>query len=161
MKKLLYMLLAISIAMSMATVAIAAKLAKNPVMVEPLEEPYIDPLTHQQRVWLGALEWCESKGVHTAVNPNDKDNTPSYYSFQFKPGTFRGYGEKYGLIEIGLANDEIMEQMKSYEITYKIMEQMILDTDITAKQWRYQLFPGCTAKLGTPPRLSTQSVDKK
>lgn len=122
--------------------------------VEPEQVP--PPLlTHEQEVWLHALQWCESHGNGEAINKVDKDGTPSYYWYQFKPGTFRGYGEKYLLIEIGKTDEEIMELMKNYELTYSIMERMVADPTITAKQWRYSLFPGCTAKLGTPPRVST------
>lgn len=116
---------------------------------EPIK---VEIITHRQKVWLGALEWCESRGVGEAINKVDKDGTPSYYWLQFKPGTFRGYGEKYGLIEKGKSTEQIMELMKSYELTIAIMENMIADPTITDKQWRYSLFPGCTAKLGTPPR---------
>ena len=122
------------------------------------EVEVVDILTHPQRIWLGALEWCESHGVVTAINPKDKDNTPSYYSFQFKPGTFRGYGEKYGLIEIGKTDAEIKELMKNYKLTVLIMEQMILDKDIKPIVWRNSLFPGCTAKLGTPPKTDISTV---
>jgi len=146
----------IPLAISVGTFTILMK-----KQVEPLKTETIDPLTHEQRVWLGALEWCESRGKTGAVKPKDRDNTPSYYSFQFKPGTFVQYGEKYGLIQPELKEGEIMELMKNYTITYKIMERMVLDTDITNKQWRNQLFPECVAKLGTPPRLSTESIDKK
>lgn len=113
-----------------------------------------DPLSHQQRVWMGALEWCESHGTDV-TNPNDKDNTPSYYWFQFKPGTFRTYGEKYGLIPKGKTDAQIMKLMKNYDLTAKIMEQMILDKTISAKTWSKSLFPGCIKKLGLPPKTPT------
>lgn len=105
-------------------------------------------ITHKQMVWLYALEWCESNGEVTAVNGNDTDGTPSYYSYQFKPGTFRGYGEKYGVIEKGLAHDVLMEKLKSHELQRKIVENMIIDPTVV---WTTQ-FPGCVRKLGLPPR---------
>lgn len=128
---------------------IPIKAATYTAVVESVPKP---TLTHRQKVWLGALEWCECKGVGTAINQVDKDGTPSYYWFQFKPGTFRGYGEQYGLIEKGKTDAEIMELMKNYELTYAIMEQMVLDENISNKQWRYSLFPDCVAKNGPPPR---------
>lgn len=123
---------------------------------EPVEVVQVDPLTHRQRVWLGALEWCESQGHTSAVNPNDNDGTPSYYSFQFKPGTYRGFGERYGLVAENLTEKEILAQMTDYKLTVAIMERMLTDKSISTKEWRRQ-FPGCIAKLGLPPDLSTHS----
>lgn len=143
-------------AVALAVTLLIAKTAESDVAPTLPKEVWIDPLTHQQRIWLGALEWCESRGNVQAINKVDKDGTPSYYSHQFKPGTFRFYGEKYGLVPKGKTDADIMELMKNYELTVKIMEQMILDQSISAHEWRYSLFPGCTAKLGTPPRLSTK-----
>lgn len=150
----------------LAVTGLAVLLLTRHAESETAEEPpspvkaWVDPLSHAQRVWLGALEWCESKGNGEAINKVDRDGTPSYYWYQFKPGTFRGFAEKYGLIEKGKTDAEIAVLMKSYELTNAMMEQMILDPTITAKTWRYQLFPGCTEKLGTPPRLSTKTIDK-
>ena len=77
----------------------------------------------------------------------DKDGTPSYYSFQFKPGTFRGYGEQYGVIKKGLTQAELMELLKSYELQKEIVGYMILDPGIN---WLQQ-FPDCVRKNGLPP----------
>jgi hypothetical protein len=109
--------------------------------------PAPDPLTHAQEVWLGALEWCESRGVKTAVNKVDRDGTPSYYSFQFKPSTFALYGSKYKLIFVGNSASDIMELMEDYDLTRKIMTSMIQDPGIN---WEHQ-FPDCVRKLGRPP----------
>lgn len=138
-----------AIILSLATARVLEGRAIPVAEAEPVK---VEIITHRQKVWLGALEWCESQGHGDAINKVDKDGTPSYYWLQFKPGTFRGYGEKYLLIEKGKSDEEIMELMKNYELTIDIMEHMIADPEITAKQWRYSLFPGCTAKLGTPPR---------
>lgn len=102
-----------------------------------------DPLSYQQRAWLGALTWCESGGKPTAVNPNDLDNTPSYGILQFKPATFYGYAKLYGI-----------DSSKGYmdaDTQLAIVEQMILRGDV---KWSQQ-FPACTKKLGTPPKIST------
>ena len=115
----------------------------KPVVIEPVK-PLI---SHQQETWIRALEWCESNGVETSINKVDKDGTPSYYSFQFKPGTFRYYGEKYGTQEKGLTYAEIMENMKSYEAQKIIVEKMIFDKEV---KWRNE-FPDCVRKLGLPP----------
>lgn len=105
-------------------------------------------LSHQQDVWRSVLEWCESRGNHEAINAVDLDGTPSYYSFQFKPGTFRGYGEQYGVIKKGLTQTELMEALKSYELQKKIVGYMILDPKIN---W-HQQFPACVRMHGLPPR---------
>ncbi len=105
-------------------------------------------LTARQRAWLGALEWCESRGDGTAVNWADRDGTPSFYWFQFKPATFKAYGEKYGLIPTGLTLGGTMLEMESYATTQKIVVTMISDTDV---KWS-QEFPACVKKLGTPPK---------
>lgn len=105
-------------------------------------------LSHRQQVWLGALEWCESRGIQTAINEIDLDGTPSYYSFQFKPDTFKMYGEKYSVIEKGKSREEIMELLKEYDLQKQIVENMILDPNI---RWERQ-FPWCVKKLGRPPK---------
>ena len=122
------------------------KVALEVVKVAEAEKP---KPTHQQQVWISVLEWCESKGVTTAVNKVDRDGTPSYYSFQFKPGTFRYYGELYGVIPVGLTEAELMEKLKSYELQHSIVEQMVLNRDKI--QWTKQ-FPDCVKKYGLPPR---------
>lgn len=109
-------------------------------------------ITHAQDIWISALEWCESQGNLKAINPDDKDHTPSYYSFQFKPGTFRLFGELYGIIEKGKTNEQIMELIKEHSIQREIVENMVNDKSITSNQWKYRLFPGCVKKLGLPPK---------
>lgn len=111
-------------------------------------EPQGPVLTHKQEVWRYVLEWCECRGNHEAINQVDRDGTPSYYAFQFKPGTFRGYGEQYGVIPKGLTEAELMEQLKSYELQREIVGYMILDPKIN---W-YQQFPDCVRKHGLPPK---------
>lgn len=105
-------------------------------------------LTHQQEVWLGALEWCESRGENSAINPKDKDGTPSYYNFQFKPSTLRYFGEKYGLIDKDVSQETLMELLKRYDIQRGILERMLSDETVN---WRQQ-FPDCVSRLGLPPK---------
>ena len=104
-------------------------------------------ISHRQTVWIYALEWCESRGVESAINQKDKDNTPSYYSFQFKPGTFQYYGEKYGVVE-KQKMEETMETMKNRDLQEKIVEGMMFDKEVV---WRHE-FPDCVKKLGLPPK---------
>lgn len=95
-------------------------------------------LSHQQEVWLHALEWCESRGVNTAINPKDKDGTPSYYAFQFKPKTFELFAEKYG----------VSGKLSDYEAQKQIVSNMIKDKSV---KWEQQ-FPDCVRRLGRPPQ---------
>lgn len=111
-------------------------------------EPKKPMLTHEQEVWLYTLEWCESRGIKTAVNPEDRDGTPSYYSFQFKPATFLNYGIKYGIIPATTSPAELKEKLKSYDDQRAIVTQMILDKSV---DW-YQQFPDCVRKNGVPPK---------
>lgn len=106
-------------------------------------------LTHQQEVWRSALEWCESNGVKNAINSEDKDGTPSYYSWQFKPSTFQALGIKYGVLPKTTTAKEISELIKDYQLQRDIVGYMILDK---STRWGQQ-FPHCTKhKIGNPPR---------
>lgn len=110
-------------------------------------------LTSRQLLWKAKLELCESGGNPKAVNPNDLDNTPSYYSFQFKPDTFRGYAIQYGLLPNDLEYEDYFNWMADYDLQSEIVTRMIGDKGIPDNVWRYTLFPGCTAINGTPPRI--------
>lgn len=105
-----------------------------------------DSLSHQQKVWLGALEWCESKGIPASVNPNDVDNTPSYYSFQFKPSTFKYYGEKYGVIKSGFSDKALAEKLKDHSLQQEIVANMLNDKSVNMRKQ----FPACVRSLGLP-----------
>jgi hypothetical protein len=108
-----------------------------------------DPaLTHEQEVWLHALEWCESRGVKTAINPKDLDGTPSYYSFQFKPSTFKLYGVKYGIFSRLISDERITEMLSDYRLQKRIVSLMMQDEKVN---WRRE-FPDCVRKLGFPPK---------
>ena len=113
-------------------------------------EPVRYQPTHQQVVWRYVLEWCESRGVQSAVNPNDLDNTPSYYSFQWKPSTFQGYALKYGILKLEqvATKEQIMEEMKNYDTQVLILNEMIGERENI--NWRHE-FPDCVSKYGLPP----------
>lgn len=99
-------------------------------------------LTHQQEIWVAALEWCESKGKNGAINPKDRDGTPSYGGFQFKPSTLEYYADMYG-VEMGTTTMD-------YEVQYATVVQMVLHRDEI--NW-HQQFPDCTKnKIGLPPK---------
>lgn len=137
----------IAIAMGAAAIgAIALMIPGKSVMVE--YHQIAGELPHRQEAWVHALEWCESRAKNEAINPEDKDGTPSYYNWQFKPETFRALAEKYGIIEKGLDNSRIMELLKDYELQHKTINAMV--TDGKNQNWE-QLFPACVARLGRPP----------
>ena len=141
--KLLIGLLAISLASSL----IIGFMAEADVSREtPEAEVQKKELSHRQKAWLGALEWCESRGNPEAVNKKDRDGTPSYGILQFKPSTFKYYGERYGIgeqLELGFSPDGYMNP-DGQEF---IVEQMIIRGDV---DWNQQ-FPDCVKKLGKPP----------
>jgi len=145
--------IAFALVILLALWAFAPKEAKSDVEIATttpavVEEPVGPVLSHRQEVWRYVLEWCESRAVHTAINEVDKDGTASYYAFQFKPGTFRYYGELYGVIPKGLDQAALMEALKSYELQKEIVGYMILDPSVN---W-YQQFPDCVRKYGLPPK---------
>lgn len=109
-------------------------------------------ISHQQKVWIFALEFCESKGKGIeAINPKDLDNTPSYYHFQWKPSTFKSYAIKYKLLRNDLEYEDYFNWMSDYDLQYKIVSRMVNDKNITPHIWRNVLFPGCIKRLGLPP----------
>jgi len=113
----------------------------------------IEPvLSHQQEVYLHALEWCESRGIQTAVNPKDRDGTPSYYSFQFKPDTFKWLVVKYEILNKEDVNtlEKVKKNMANYELQKLIVKHMLFDSTI---KWENK-FPDCVnKKIGRPPKV--------
>lgn len=109
--------------------------------------PHIDPpapvptLSHEQIVWSYALEWCESHGQAGAINPKDRDGTPSYGAFQFKPSTFVYYADMFGVATSSGYMD--------YESQRKVLEAMLLNEKKI--DWDQQ-FPDCVKHhVGQPP----------
>lgn len=99
-----------------------------------LGEAYATP---EQSEWIDLLERCESSGDPKAVNPKDLDGTPSYGSFQFKPGTFRMYKARYG------TEGNMMDRTAQREIVVR----MLGDKRV---RWGTE-FPDCVSKIGLPP----------
>lgn len=121
--------------------AIAAPLE---IIEVPARRPKLSAAANE---WIDSLQWCESRDDPTQINEVDRDGTPSYYAFQFKPGTFRLFGEAYGVIEKDLPEGEIMELMKDTDIQRAIVGFMVLDP---TTNWEQQ-FPDCVRRLGRPP----------
>ncbi len=99
--------------------------------------------------WVKAMARCESWGNPLAVNEKDLDGTPSYGLYQFKPGTFRHYVRKYGLFdwEKWTAKDW-KSAIWNGEYQETVFRKMIIDSEVDLRRE----FPGCTRKLGLPPR---------
>lgn len=110
----------------------------------------INPVSHAQSVYIEALEWCESRGNTDAINKVDRDGTPSYYSWQWKPATFAHYAIKYGVLPKGAPADQVNRAMHNYTLELKVVEEMVLDAKNI--NWR-QEFPDCTKKIGYPPAV--------
>ena len=120
--------------------------AHNDPQVETVSS-YETQLKHRRQIWKNALEWCESRGIKEVINPKDRDGTPSWYSAQFKPTTFLNYGIKYKLIPTSTTEIQVMELMKDYDLTWKIIDNMIDDPKVV---WKYE-FPDCVTKFVGPP----------
>lgn len=134
----------------LATAAVALLIFLYPALAKSgrteAVEVQSDPLSHEQRAWIGALNWCESRGVDAAVNKVDRDGTPSYGRFQFKPGTFAAYAKQY---DIATTTKGVMDG----DVQQQILEHMVLDASITPAEWSKSLFPDCIQRhIGLPPK---------
>ena len=113
-------------------------------------EVTISEIEHRRETWISALEWCESRGKNSALNPEDRDGTPSYSNFQWKPSTFLYFGKQYGLIATSTSLAEVPELLKNYELQRDIVRHMVPDKTVN---W-YNQFPDCVkTKVGLPPVL--------
>lgn len=105
-------------------------------------------LIHRQETWISALEWCESRGKNSALNKMDRDGTPSYSNFQWKPTTILYFGKMYGLIATTTSLTEVPEILLDYELQRNIVRHMVKDKGVN---W-YNQFPDCVKlKVGLPP----------
>ena len=139
--------LVIGVGMSKSTSTVEST---EPETVQEIEKPtaYQIELQHRRETWISALEWCESRGKNDALNPEDRDHTPSYSNFQWKPSTLLGFGKKYGLIATSTTLAEIPELLKDYELQRNTVRHMIDDPEVN---WLQQ-FPDCVRlKVGFPP----------
>ena len=144
MKKILFIALLIGILAIIIAGSITTKVSYT--KAEQVEKSNPE-LTRAQEAWLGALIWCESKGNAQAINPKDRDNTPSYGLLQFKPSTFELFKKQYG----------VTGKLMDPEVQEEIVKEMIIHG---RKDWTKQ-FPDCVRKLGKPPVvIHSKSVDK-
>lgn len=95
--------------------------------------------TPAQEKWLERLVQCESTGNPAAINPKDRDGTPSYGLLQFKPSTFVYFAERYRI------KGTLMDANAQRAIVRKMMNDATVD-------WLQQ-FPDCVANhIGYPPK---------
>lgn len=140
------LMVAIIIAATAITILI---LWPQTMQTQAKQEQKVPVINHRLETWISALEWCESGGIPEAINPKDKDGTPSYYSFQWKPATFKMYAERYQLIEKDLPAAIVSARMKDYQLQKEIIRRMVDDSKV---KWENE-FPTCiTKKVGLPPR---------
>lgn len=86
------------------------------------------------------MKICESGDNAMAVNPCDKDFTPSYGCLQFKPDTLKGYTKKYNLADISVWEDvDTMNWIYDCEFQTTIFKNMLDDPDVV---WTRE-FPDC------------------
>lgn len=109
-------------------------------LAEPPAPAPIVSLSHAQLAWSYALEWCESNGIPSAINPKDSDGTPSYGAFQFKPQSFIYFA---GIFDVATSSG-----LMSYGDQRAILTAMLEHSGQI--EWAKQ-FPACVKKLGLPP----------
>lgn len=119
-----------------ATVSVTKTEAK--VEEAPKQIPEVKLQTTTREQWLADLIACESRGNPEAINPKDRDGTPSYGLLQFKPSTFEMFSKAYKI------EGELMDP----EAQKAIVRRMMDDKSVV---WENQ-FPACVRKLGRPPQ---------
>lgn len=152
-------ILARTVIMAVTAAGIIWAVPSKTVEIQPVAQAAVAaPKSQQQHrleTYLSALEWCESGGLSTALNAKDKDGTPSYSNYQWKPGTLLAYAKQYGLIPLSDTLAQVPELLKDYDLQRTTVADMSQDPHVN---WAQQ-FPGCTKKLGYPPKLSTTTID--
>lgn len=92
---------------------------------------------------VGAMIVCESGGNDSALNPCDKDKTPSFGRLQFKPETLKRYVLKYEFFSQEEVDawtwDDLMEHVWDGELQERIFRKMLDDSDVNFA-WE---FPDC------------------
>ena len=151
MKTKIFVVVIIALSIPLILYAMGSKVAVV-VEVEVPPKPQLTfaelDLQHRQETWISALEWCESRGKNSALNPNDLDGTPSYSNFQWKPTTLLWYGQQYNLIATSTTVADVPSLLKDYELQREIVRHMIKDRHVV---WSTQ-FPDCTKRfVGLPP----------
>lgn len=104
-------------------------------------------LTEEQCKWMYQLALCESGDNPIAVNQMDRDGTPSYGLFQFKPPTLILFSQ---WLTIHIDQSNVMSAIYDRSVQEAAVAEMLLHYDQV--NWRQQ-FPDCINKyIGMPPR---------
>lgn len=154
--KILIGLLVISLSWSVAMGFLFGDVTRETYVAAEVEKVEVKKtVTHAQEVWINTLEWCESRGKPSAINKIDRDGTPSYGSFQFKPSTFFYYGEKYGVVKwmsTGESDEQDQKEMMAMVMDYEYQKAIVQEMVMHSKEIKWsQQFPDCVKKNGVPP----------
>jgi len=115
----------------------------EPSYIPPPPPPKPDTLDK----YLDTLAMCESGNNPNAINPVDRDGTPSLGRYQFKVGTFNYFSQVFKIATTSIFNGD--EQ--------RIIVRKMAQT-LTKAQWARQ-FPDCTLNkslkyyAGYPPTM--------
>ena len=100
----------------------------------------IDPKLIVENEIVDKMEYCESGYNPLALNPMDKDHTPSYGLLQFKPETLISYTNRYGLMNTnGWEISDAMNWAYDGQFVESIFRKMLYDKKVV---WT-QEFPDC------------------
>lgn len=100
--------------------------------------PVAEVEPHPQQEFIDFLVDCESGGDPKAINPLDRDGTPSWGLLQFKPDTLFYYIRKYNILK-DIERQEIMNVIFDGDLQVRVLEEMLPDSEV---DW-YQEFPTC------------------
>ena len=137
-----------------AALAGAVSLPAIPIEIVPYAIQYVEPQTVDQLI--GALQNsrvrrilkdlvpCESGGNPDAINPMDRDGTPSLGLVQFKPSTLYEEGRRYKIFA-DIEPNEIQNIIFDPSIQIAVVSRMIEERGTQRSFWLQQ-FPGCGLK---------------
>ena len=83
-------------------------------------------LTHQQEVYIHAIEFCESHGKEN-IKIMDSNNRYSYGVLMFQVETFLREGKKYGIIDEDTTSKQGEKLIYNVDLQEKIAHQMLLN----------------------------------
>ena len=93
---------------------------------------------HSKQDFIDFLIQCESGGNDKAINPRDRDGSPSWGLLQFKPDTLYKYVKRYSILP-SIESQEIMNVIFDGELQVRVLKEMLEDP---AVDW-YREFPDC------------------
>lgn len=110
------------------------------------ELPYLLPVLAQEvEQKIDRLAICESGGKASAINPVDRDGTPSNGKYQFKRDTWKLYVKRYGLWEWQTWSEEKWEETLFSGFHQDVVVRlMFVDSAVNLQNE----FPACSKLLG-------------